>query len=96
MLATKVMVVTGGPGTGKTTLMRGLLAALPADVLRIQLAAPTGRAAKRLSESTGSEARTLHRLLEAEPGRGFRRGARTAAEPAISWSSTRCRWSTCT
>ena len=73
MLATKVMVVTGGPGTGKTTLMRGLLAALPTDVLRIQLAAPTGRAAKRLSESTGREARTLHRLLEAEPGRGFRR-----------------------
>jgi exodeoxyribonuclease V alpha subunit len=74
MLGTKVMVVTGGPGTGKTTLIRGLLAALPSDVLRVHLAAPTGRAAKRLSESTGEEARTLHRLLEAEPGRGFRRG----------------------
>ena len=80
MLATKVLIVTGGPGTGKTTLMRGLLAALPADVLRIQLAAPTGRAAKRLSESTGREARTLHRLLEAEAGRGFRRNAQRPLE----------------
>ncbi len=80
MLATKLLVVTGGPGTGKTTLMRGLLAALPADVLRIQLAAPTGRAAKRLSESTGREARTLHRLLEAEPGRSFRRNAQRPLE----------------
>ncbi|HMR30507.1 MAG TPA: ATP-dependent RecD-like DNA helicase [Geminicoccaceae bacterium] len=80
MLATKVLIVTGGPGTGKTTLMRGLLAALPADVLRIHLAAPTGRAAKRLSESTGREARTLHRLLEAEAGRGFRRNAQRPLE----------------
>ncbi|MFO1067272.1 MAG: ATP-dependent RecD-like DNA helicase [Geminicoccaceae bacterium] len=73
MLATKLLIVTGGPGTGKTTLVRALLAALPVDVLRIQMAAPTGRAAKRLAESTGHEARTLHRLLEAEPGKGFRR-----------------------
>jgi exodeoxyribonuclease V alpha subunit len=80
MLATKVLIVTGGPGTGKTTLMRGLLAALPADVLRIQLAAPTGRAAKRLAESTGREARTLHRVLEAEAGRGFRRNAQRRLE----------------
>lgn len=80
MLSQKVLVVTGGPGTGKTTLMRGLLAALPADVLRIQLAAPTGRAAKRLSESTGRDARTLHRLLEAEAGRGFRRDAQRPLE----------------
>lgn len=75
MLTTKVIIVTGGPGTGKTTLMRGLLAALPSDVLRVQLAAPTGRAARRLAESTQREAKTLHRLLEAEPGRGFRRNA---------------------
>lgn len=75
MLRTKVMIVTGGPGTGKTTLVRGLLAALPIDVLRVELAAPTGRAARRLSASTGHAAHTLHRLLEAEPGRGFRRGA---------------------
>ena len=75
MLRTKVLVVTGGPGTGKTTLLRGLLAALPVAVLRVALAAPTGRAERRLADSTGHEAQTLHRLLEAEPGRGFRRGA---------------------
>jgi exodeoxyribonuclease V alpha subunit len=75
MLATKLLIVTGGPGTGKTTLVRALLAALPSDALRIALAAPTGRAARRLADSTGHEARTLHRLLEADPGRGFRRNA---------------------
>jgi exodeoxyribonuclease V alpha subunit len=73
MLERKVLIVTGGPGTGKTTLVRSLLAALPREALRIALAAPTGRAARRLADSTGHEARTLHRLLEAEPGRGFRR-----------------------
>jgi exodeoxyribonuclease V alpha subunit len=59
-----VSVVTGGPGTGKTTLVRVLVAACQELDLPIWLAAPTGRAAKRLSEATGSEARTLHRLLE--------------------------------
>jgi len=73
-LSSKLLIVTGGPGTGKTTLVRAILAALEEPGLRVALAAPTGRAAKRLSESTGREARTLHRLLEAEPGRGFRRG----------------------
>ncbi|MCL6609800.1 MAG: ATP-dependent RecD-like DNA helicase [Geminicoccaceae bacterium] len=72
-LSSKLLIVTGGPGTGKTTLVRAILAALEEPGLRVALAAPTGRAAKRLSESTGREARTLHRLLEAEPGRGFRR-----------------------
>jgi exodeoxyribonuclease V alpha subunit len=72
-LSSKLLIVTGGPGTGKTTLVRAILAALEEPGLRVALAAPTGRAAKRLSESTGREAKTLHRLLEAEPGRGFRR-----------------------
>jgi exodeoxyribonuclease V alpha subunit len=69
----RVLVISGGPGTGKTTLVRGILAAIAADGLRVALAAPTGRAARRLGESTGREARTLHRLLEAGPERGFRR-----------------------
>lgn len=60
----KVLVVTGGPGTGKTTIVRGILRILEKKGLRIALAAPTGRAAKRLSESTSREAKTLHRLLE--------------------------------
>lgn len=72
-LASPVSIVTGGPGTGKTTLVRAILAALEAPGPQIALAAPTGRAARRLAESTGAEASTLHRLLEADPGRGFRR-----------------------
>jgi exodeoxyribonuclease V alpha subunit len=72
-IRSKVLVITGGPGTGKTTLVRGLLAALDDHSLDVQLAAPTGRAARRLADSTGREARTLHRLLEADPERGFRR-----------------------
>src|SRR5581483_309335 len=60
----KVMVVTGGPGTGKTTIVRGILEVFRGRGLRCALAAPTGRAAKRLAEATGQEARTIHRLLE--------------------------------
>ena len=66
-LATGVLVVTGGPGTGKTTIIRGVLAALARDNPMVALAAPTGRAARRLAEATGEEARTLHRLLEYDP-----------------------------
>jgi exodeoxyribonuclease V alpha subunit len=66
-LRSRVAVITGGPGTGKTTLLRALLAALDAAGLRPTLAAPTGRAARRLTEATGREARTLHRLLEYSP-----------------------------
>lgn len=70
---TRLLVITGGPGTGKTTLVRAILAGLP-DAVEPRLAAPTGRAARRLAESTGGEAKTLHRLLEADPARGFARG----------------------
>ena len=66
----KVLVITGGPGVGKTTIVRGVIEIFAARRQRIALAAPTGRAAKRLSESTGREARTIHRLLEFDPGIG--------------------------
>jgi len=66
-LVSKVMVITGGPGVGKTTLIKSLLTILSAKKLRIMLCAPTGRAAKRLSETTGLDAKTLHRLLETDP-----------------------------
>ena len=74
-LASKLLVITGGPGTGKTTLVEAILLGLAEGGAEVQLAAPTGRAARRLGESTGRDAKTLHRLLEAEPARGFRRGA---------------------
>ena len=69
-----VMLLTGGPGTGKTTVVRALLHIFASMDLRIALCAPTGRAAKRLSESTSHEARTIHRLLEysGEEGKGMR------------------------
>lgn len=74
-LTTKVLVITGGPGTGKTTLVRGIVSILAKKGLRIELAAPTGRAAKRLGEATGREAKTIHRLLEYSPHEhGFVRG----------------------
>ena len=74
-LTSKVVVITGGPGVGKTTLLSAILRILAAKDVNMVLCAPTGRAAKRLSEATGREARTIHRLLEADPRRGgFRRG----------------------
>ncbi|QEL13562.1 SF1B family DNA helicase RecD2 [Limnoglobus roseus] len=74
-LTKKLLVVTGGPGTGKTTIVRAILEMFAAKQQRVLLAAPTGRAAKRLGESTGREAKTIHRLLEYDPGiNGFRRG----------------------
>ena len=66
----KVMVITGGPGVGKTTLVNAILRVLAAKKLRVVLAAPTGRAAKRLTETTGREAKTLHRLLIYDPRSG--------------------------
>jgi exodeoxyribonuclease V alpha subunit len=63
----KVLVITGGPGTGKTTLINGIIRILGKKKLSILLAAPTGRAAKKMAETTGHEAKTLHRLLEWSP-----------------------------
>jgi exodeoxyribonuclease V alpha subunit len=73
-LSSKVLVITGGPGVGKTTLVNSILKILGAKNVLIALCAPTGRAAKRLSESTGLQAKTIHRLLETDPRTGaFRR-----------------------
>jgi exodeoxyribonuclease V alpha subunit len=69
-LTRRVLIITGGPGVGKTTLLDAILRILRAKEVRCQLCAPTGRAAKRLSETTGVEARTIHRLLEPQPGAG--------------------------
>lgn len=72
-ISSKIMVLTGGPGTGKTTTTMGIIAAYRAAGCRILLAAPTGRAAKRMSEATGMEAKTIHRLLEYKPPEGYQR-----------------------
>lgn len=72
-LDSKVMVLTGGPGTGKTTTTQGIIAAFKARHMSILLAAPTGRAAKRMNEATGMEAKTIHRLLEYNPMDGYKR-----------------------
>jgi len=74
-LLAKVMVITGGPGVGKTTIVNSILRILAAKGVRLLLCAPTGRAAKRMSEATGRDACTIHRLLEVDPKTGgFRRG----------------------
>ena len=70
---TKVLVLTGGPGTGKTTTTQGIIAAYRMFGLNILLAAPTGRAAKRMTEATGLEAKTIHRLLEFKPPEGYQK-----------------------
>ena len=73
-MTTPAMILTGGPGTGKTTTVLGMIRLFEAEGRRITLTAPTGRAAKRLSETTGSEAKTIHRLLEFSPrNNGFKR-----------------------
>ena len=69
-LASKVSVITGGPGVGKTTIVNAILRILSAKGVDILLCAPTGRAAKRMSEATGFEAKTIHRLLEVDPRTG--------------------------
>lgn len=69
-LRSKVLVITGGPGVGKTTLVNSILKIVTAKGTDVQLCAPTGRAAKRLSESTGLDGKTIHRLLETDPASG--------------------------
>jgi exodeoxyribonuclease V alpha subunit len=74
-LKSKVLVMTGGPGVGKTTIVNAILRVLAAKGVRLVLCAPTGRAAKRMTEATGFEAKTIHRLLEVDPkSGGFKRG----------------------
>jgi exodeoxyribonuclease V alpha subunit len=68
--SSKVLIITGGPGTGKTTIITAVLRIFQQLKLRIFLAAPTGRAAKRMYEATGCEAKTIHRLLEYSPQKG--------------------------
>ena len=78
-LGAKAAVITGGPGVGKTTIVRGIVSILGKKGVTVALAAPTGRAAKRLADATGQPASTLHRLLEWRPAEsGF---ARNAAKP---------------
>ena len=69
-LSSKVLVITGGPGVGKTTIVNAILRILSAKDARLLLCAPTGRAAKRMNEATGLEAKTIHRLLEVDPKKG--------------------------
>jgi len=79
-VSAKCTVLTGGPGTGKTTTTLAILKVFEALGARVLLAAPTGRAAKRLSETTGKEAKTLHRLLEYKPPEGCQRNAENPLE----------------
>ncbi|HVO30476.1 MAG TPA: AAA family ATPase, partial [bacterium] len=80
----KVVVITGGPGTGKTTVVDAICRVVRARHERVMLAAPTGRAAKRLAEATGLEAKTVHRALEFDPkGGGFIRGRETPLETDV-------------
>ncbi|MDO4615284.1 MAG: ATP-dependent RecD-like DNA helicase, partial [Lachnospiraceae bacterium] len=72
-VSSKVMVLTGGPGTGKTTTTLGIISAYQQAGCSMILAAPTGRAAKRMSEATGMEAKTIHRLLEYKPPEGYQK-----------------------
>ena len=75
-LMAKALVITGGPGVGKTTIVNSILRILAAKDVKLLLCAPTGRAAKRMTEATGVEAKTIHRLLEVDPkGGGFKRNA---------------------
>ena len=76
----KLLVLTGGPGTGKTTTTLGIITAFREAGARILLAAPTGRAAKRLAETTGMEAKTIHRLLEIKPPEGYQRNEENPLE----------------
>ena len=93
-LVSKVLVITGGPGVGKTTIVNSILRILSAKGVTLLLCAPTGRAAKRMTEATGFEAKTIHRTLEVDRKSGASNATATIRSTAIFWSSTRPRWST--
>ena len=76
-VSNRLLVITGGPGVGKTTLINAMISILDRKDVRILLCAPTGRAAKRMSEATGREAQTIHRLLDVKQGAGFARNERS-------------------
>ncbi len=82
-LSHRLLVITGGPGVGKTTILNSLLLMLEAKGVQFLLAAPTGRAARRMSESTGHEAKTLHRLLEYQPAKGWGRDERRPLDASL-------------
>jgi exodeoxyribonuclease V alpha subunit len=94
-LISKVLVMTGGPGVGKTTIVKAILRILAAKGVRLVLCARTGRAAKRMTEATGFEAKTIHRLLEVDPRAVASSGARTTRSIATCWWSMRLPWSMC-
>lgn len=77
MVSNPVSVLTGGPGTGKTTIIKGMIRILEDNGMDVALTAPTGRAAKRMTELTGRKAYTLHRLLRWRPGKGFTKNAQS-------------------
>ncbi len=85
VLGAKLAVITGGPGVGKTSTLDTILRILRAKGVQVLLAAPTGRAAKRMTEQTGLEARTIHRLLEIDPKHGGFSRTRTTRSPATCW-----------
>jgi exodeoxyribonuclease V alpha subunit len=93
-LMAKALVITGGPGVGKTTIVNSVLKILGAKGVRLLLCAPTGRAAKRMTEATGVEAKTIHRLLEVDPRTGGSHATLTIPSSAICSWSTRPLWST--
>ncbi len=87
-LTAKALVITGGPGVGKTTIVNSILKILAAKNVKLLLCAPTGRAAKRMTEATGLEAKTIHRLLEVDPkGGGFTATLTIRSIAICSWST---------
>ena len=93
-LRSKVMVITGGPGVGKTTLVNSILRILAAKKVCLLLCAPTGRAAKRMTETTGHEAKTIHGFLRSTPRREASARTRKVRSTVISSWSMRLPWST--
>jgi exodeoxyribonuclease V alpha subunit len=94
-LGAKVLVVTGGPGVGKTTTVNSILRIFSAKHMNLLLCAPTGRAAKRMNEATGLEAKTSTASLKSIPKAAAFGATKRTRSTAIFWSSTKLRWWTC-